>query len=76
MITTISDYIKQRIEEGVTPTELGDKLNITSAMISKYKADIGYKPSYNVALKVYEADAIALHPFSEEGLKYELARTK
>ena len=76
MIITISGYIKSKVEEGITPLELGDALHISSAMISKYKANIGYKPSLRVAMKVYEMDNIALHPFSAEGLEYEFARTK
>ena len=76
MIITISDYIKSKIAEDTTPLELSDALHISSAMISKYKADIGYKPSLRVAMKVYEMEGVALHPFSAEGLEYELARAK
>jgi len=71
MIITISDYIKSKIDEGVTPLELGDMCNISPAMISKYKANIGYKPSFHVALRVYQADGVVLHPFAEESLQYE-----
>ena len=71
MITTISDYIKSKLEGGATPQELADMCNISTAMVSKYKADIGYKPSLAVAVAIYKADGVVLHPFAEESLNVE-----
>ena len=79
MIIRIHEYIKQRLDDGATPQELSDLMGVSTAMVSKYKANIGYKPSINVAMAIYELDKVVLHPFAEESLQEEineLARTK
>lgn len=66
----IKDYVYQQLED-YTSAELAQRLKISIAMLSTYKTQ-SYKPSLTVAKTVYQLDGIALHPFSEESLRYEI----
>ena len=70
-MTHIADYIVGRLE-GMSTKELAEELKISSAMIGQYKLKRGYLPSLKVACTVYKLDRIALHPFSEESLQFEI----
>ena len=72
MITKIHEYIRQKLESGTTPQELSNMMGVSTAMVSKYKANKGYRPSLNVAKAVFIADRVALHPFAKESLLKEL----
>lgn len=68
----IKDYVYSQLEE-YTSAELAQRLKISIAMLSSYKTQ-DYKPSITVAKTVYKLDGIALHPFSEESLQFEVKK--
>tara|TARA_R110000851_G_scaffold45642_6_gene111584 strand:- start:712 stop:933 length:222 start_codon:yes stop_codon:yes gene_type:complete len=68
----VQQYVTKQLED-LTSVELKDKMGVSSSMLSAYKHQ-GYNASLNAAKKVYAADKIVLHPFSEESLKYELKK--
>lgn len=70
---TIKSYIVAELEN-VTSQELANRLGISLSMLSAYKKS--YNPSLEVAKRVYLLSSIALHPFSEKALKYELGDKK
>jgi ribosome-binding protein aMBF1 (putative translation factor) len=70
----IKDYVYSQLEE-YTSAELAQRLKISIAMLSSYKTQ-DYKPSITVAKTVYKLDGIALHPFSEESLQFEVKKEK
>jgi len=75
-ITLIEDYLQELHDEGKPTKDLAKMLELTPAMISQYRLKRGYKPSITVAKRVYKITGLALHPFSEESLKYELEMEK
>lgn len=68
-MNTIQTYVMEQLEE-LDSKELATKLGVSVSMLSAYKKS--YKPSLEVAKRVYLADKITLHPFSEESLRYEI----
>ena len=66
----IKDYIETLQEDGAIGAEVAKVLGVSEAMVSCYKNQ-GYNPSLKVAKTVYQIEGIILHPFSEEGLKFE-----
>lgn len=69
----VSEYIIEKLTT-MSTKELAMELNISSAMVGQYKLKRGYLPSITVACTVYKLDKVALHPFSEESLKFEIAQ--
>jgi ribosome-binding protein aMBF1 (putative translation factor) len=69
-LTFIKDYVYKQLETK-TSAELAKRLKISVAMLSSYKTQ-NYKPSLTVAKTVYKLDSVALHPFSEESLQFEI----
>lgn len=67
----IKGYIDEQLENS-TSIELAAKLQISLSMLSSYKKS--FNPSLEVAKRIYLADKITLHPFSEESLKYEIEK--
>jgi len=65
---TVQEYVAEQLIE-LESKNLADKMGVSASMISAYKKS--YKPSLDVAKRVYLADRIVLHPFSEESLKIE-----
>lgn len=55
--------------------EVADLLGISKSMVSNYKAK-RFFPSIEVAIRVYKLESLALHPFAEESLQYEIEREK
>ncbi len=43
-------------------------------MLSSYKKS--YRPSLDVAKRIYATDNVVLHPFAEESLKHEINKGK
>jgi len=66
---TVQEYVQTQLEELNSP-ELAHKMGVSLSMLSAYKKS--YKPSLDVAIRVYKSDKIVLHPFSEESLKFEV----
>lgn len=69
----IQGYVESQLED-LTSIELAAKLGVSLSMISAYKKS--YNPSLAVAKKIYIADNIALHPYSESSLNYEINKDK
>jgi len=68
-MVTIQDYIVEQLET-LDSKAVADKLQVSLSMISSYKK--AYNPSLEVAKRVYKEDGVALHPYSEAALKYEI----
>ena len=68
----VRDYILEKLEDE-TSAELSQRLMVSLSMLSSYKHQ-GFNPSLNVAMTVYMQEGIALHPFSEESLKFEIKK--
>lgn len=71
----IEDFVNQMFDEGKLGREIAYELNVSVSMVSAYRQG-SYKPSLDVAKYVFEKHNIVLHPFSEEGLEYELNRSR
>ena len=69
----VKDYVKNRLAY-TTPAQVSKLMGVSTAMVSSYK-NHSYMPSIEVAKKVYSIDGTVLHPFSEESLKFEIARS-
>lgn len=69
-MVTIQQYIDELVDSGEGNRDIGERLGVSYAMVSKYKKD--YYPSLAVAKKVYTMENIVLHPYSEESLKFEI----
>ena len=69
-MVTIQSLIKELSDSGLKQHEIGERLNVSTSMVSSYKHQ-GWTASLTVAIYVYDNMQVVLHPFSEEGLKYE-----
>ena len=67
-MVTVQGYVLEQLVE-LDSQGLANKMGVSLSMLSAYKKS--YKPSLEVAKKVYLADKVILHPFSEESLKFE-----
>lgn len=72
-MVTIQDYIAEQLNN-LTSIELKDKLGVSLSMLSSYKKS--YRPSLDVAKRIYATDNVVLHPFAEESLKHEINKGK
>lgn len=69
-IIHVKDYVLHKLED-MKAIELSQILGTSVCMVTNYKKH-KYNASLEVAKKVYKAEGIVLHPFSEASLKYEL----
>ena len=74
-MVTIQSLIKELSDSGLKQHEIGERLNVSTSMVSSYTHQ-GWTASLTVAIYVYDNMQVVLHPFSEEGLKYELQLNK
>ena len=70
-LTSIKELIDNLIEQGSNSYDVAEFLGVSVSMVSSYKLH-SYNPSLTVAKTVYSKAKIALHPFAEESLKFEL----
>ena len=70
-MVTIQSLIQEWSDEGLKQHEIGERLGVSTSMVSSYKHQ-KWTASLTVAVHVYGTLNIVLHPFSEEGLAYEL----
>lgn len=71
----IKDLILSMLEHDQSSYDIAGYLGVSVSMVSSYKLH-NYNPSITVAKTVYTKSNIVLHPFSEESLKYEIAKDK
>jgi len=67
---TITEFIVHKCKQ-ISCKDLAAKLNITPAMITRYKNG-DFKASYSVAANIYAIYGIVLEPYSKEGLMHHL----
>lgn len=63
MDMTIANLVNDKIDDGITPQELGDLLGVSYAMISRYKTDDN-GASLEVARKIYKNYMVVIYPYS------------
>jgi predicted transcriptional regulator len=71
----IKQYIESKLESGKAGYEIAKLLGVSNGQVSSYKNGTGIA-SLTVAKTVYKIDQVVLHPFSEESLKFEIAKDK
>jgi len=69
----IAEYVAQLVDNGIQGIEIAEKLGVSVSMVSSYKGG-SYNPSLTVAKRVYLDEGLVFHPFSENGLKHEIAK--
>ena len=67
-MVTVQSYVAEQLKD-LESQELAQKMGVSLSMLSAYKKS--YKPSLGVAKKVFLADNVTLHPYSELSLKFE-----
>lgn len=67
----VSEYIEELKASGSTSKEVASILGVSISMVTQYEKG-SYNPSLESAKKVYRELKIALHPFGEENLQYEI----
>lgn len=75
MAEFIHEYVKERLDKGELGYQIADALGVSVSMVSSYKKG-DYNPSLTVAKTVYRNEGIVFHPFSEDGLKYEISKDR
>ena len=74
-LTHIKDFIAQKREAGQDLTDLSQDLGVSISSIHYY-AKGENKPSLVTAVTIYRKYKIAIHPFSEESLQWEIGNDK
>lgn len=74
-LTHIKDFIAQKREAGQDLTDLSQDLGVSISSIHYY-AKGENKPSLVTAVAIYRKYEIAIHPFSEESLQWEIDNDK
>ena len=71
----IKDFIAEKREAGQDLTDLSQDLGVSISSIHYY-AKGENKPSLVTAVAIYRKYEIAIHPFSEESLQWEIDNDK
>ncbi len=71
----IRDFIAEKREAGQDLTDLSQDLGVSISSIHYY-AKGENKPSLGTAVAIYKKYEVAIHPFSEESLQWEINNDK
>lgn len=65
----IQSFLETELEKYDNNYELAGKLGISDSMLAKYRLGHTKQPSLQVARRIYELYALAIWPYSTEGVK-------